>query len=280
VNLLDVARRRPEPEPWSEGEKIPWHEPGFSRRMLREHLTQEHDAASRRFEQIDAHVAWIHGVLASESVRVLDLGCGPGLYTSRLSREGHDCVGIDHSPASIDWAREQAASAGLRCTYVLGDIRSVEYGAGHDLVMLTFGELNAFTRRDARQILERAREALAEGGLLLLEPHSFGSVRARAQRPPHWYTASRGLFSDRPHLCLWESFWHAESAALTERWFVVDVETGDVTPHAQSMQAYSDDEYRTLLWDCGFDEPRFYSSLTGAPFAPGSDLMVLLARRR
>ena len=27
------------PEPWDEGDNIPWNEPGFSRRMLREHLT-------------------------------------------------------------------------------------------------------------------------------------------------------------------------------------------------------------------------------------------------
>lgn len=29
--------------------------------------------------------------------RILDLGCGPGLYTSRLARLGHCCVGIDFS---------------------------------------------------------------------------------------------------------------------------------------------------------------------------------------
>jgi hypothetical protein len=57
MNLIDIVNRIPIPEPWVEGEKIPWNEPAFSARMLQEHLSQEHDAASRRFATIDAHVA-------------------------------------------------------------------------------------------------------------------------------------------------------------------------------------------------------------------------------
>jgi hypothetical protein len=44
---------------WSGAYKIPWDEPGFSQRMLAEHLSQEHDLASRRTEWIERQVAWI-----------------------------------------------------------------------------------------------------------------------------------------------------------------------------------------------------------------------------
>ncbi|MCA9368642.1 class I SAM-dependent methyltransferase, partial [Candidatus Kaiserbacteria bacterium] len=60
MQLIDIVRRTDAPRPWAEGEKIPWDDPAFSRRMLQEHLSQEHDAASRRFAVIDQHVAWIH----------------------------------------------------------------------------------------------------------------------------------------------------------------------------------------------------------------------------
>ena len=60
MELADILSRKIPPDPWSEGDNIPWNEPGFSRRMLREHLTQSHDLASRRSEKIDAHVEWIH----------------------------------------------------------------------------------------------------------------------------------------------------------------------------------------------------------------------------
>jgi 2-polyprenyl-3-methyl-5-hydroxy-6-metoxy-1,4-benzoquinol methylase len=131
VNLLDVVHRALPPAAWSEGEKIPWKDPEFSTRMLREHLAQTHDGASRRSERIAAHVRWIdEAVLGGRATRVLDLACGPGLYTARLAALGHDCTGIDFAPAAIAYARTTAQDASLRCTYQLADIRTADYGHG------------------------------------------------------------------------------------------------------------------------------------------------------
>lgn len=122
MNLVDVVARDPVPERWTEGDNIPWHDRAFRARMLREHLSQEHDAASRRAHKIDAHVAWIHEhVPAGKPSRILDLGCGPGLYASRLARLGHSCVGMDWGPTSIAHTRRIAAGEGLDCTYIEAD---------------------------------------------------------------------------------------------------------------------------------------------------------------
>jgi 2-polyprenyl-3-methyl-5-hydroxy-6-metoxy-1,4-benzoquinol methylase len=113
--------------------------------MLREHLSQAHDAASRRTIIIEDHVEWIQRVvLHDRSSRVLDLGCGPGLYSSRFAQRGHTCVGIDFSPASIEYAREVARSQQLACEYRLDDVRHAEFGTGYDLALFIFGELNPF----------------------------------------------------------------------------------------------------------------------------------------
>lgn len=280
MNLLDIVRRHPAPEPWSEGEKIPWDEPDFSRRVLREHLSQEHDAASRRFHIIDAHVAWIqHAVLADEPTRILDLGCGPGLYTSRLARYGHTCVGIDFSPASIAYAREQAEQAELDCRYVHEDIRVAEYGAGFGLVMLVYGEFNVFRPADARKILEKAHAALASGGKLLLEPHTLAAVRRQGTLPATWYSSAGRLFSDEPYLCLEESFWDSADRIATARYFIIDAQTGEVTRYASSMQAYTDAEYESLLAECGFGNVALHPSLSGSSDDGQSDLLVLVAEK-
>ena len=77
--MIDIINRKIPAEPWAEGEKIPWNEPGFSERMLKEHLAQDHNMASRRMEIIDRHVAWIHRkILHEKQSRILDLVCGPG----------------------------------------------------------------------------------------------------------------------------------------------------------------------------------------------------------
>ena len=280
MSLLEVAGRQPVGEPWVEGEKIPWHDPDFSERMLAEHLSQSHDAASRRFDRIDRHVAWIHReLLEGVPTRVLDLGCGPGLYTSRLARLEHECVGIDFSPASVAYASAQANEHGLKCSYVLQDMRTADYGRGYGLVMLIFGEFNVFNAQDAETILEKAHSALGPGGVLLLEAHTFEAVRAMGERDAHWYSAASGVFSDEPYLCLRESFWHPEHAATTERYFVVDAHAGDVTRFASSMQAYTDAEYRALLSECGFGDTQFLLSMAGNANERESGLVVITSRK-
>ncbi len=136
---------------------------------------------------------------------------------------------------------------------------------GYGLVMLLFGEFNVFRLAEAQSIVRQAHQALEEGGLLLLEPHTFAAVRDIGQQPRSWYSAPSGLFSERPHLVLTESFWDAQRAVATERHFVVDAATGDVARHAASVQAYTDEQYRSLLEDNGFAAVTFYPSLTGGP---------------
>jgi SAM-dependent methyltransferase len=280
MKLLDVVYRARVPAPWAEGEKLPWHEPGFSQRMLREHLSQAHDAASRRLATIDRHVAWIHSeLMRGRPGRILDLGCGPGLYTQRLARLGHMCVGIDVSPASIAYARQQALQEDLPCTYHLGDIRTADYGAGYGLVMLIFGEFNVFRPDDARAIVSRASGAMAPDGALLLEAHTLSAVQALGEQPAAWYSAEAGLFSDAPHLCLMESFWDEASASATQRTYVVDAATGDVTRHTWTTQAYTDEAYRDLLADGGLGDVAFSPVLTGDATDATGEFVVIVARK-
>jgi SAM-dependent methyltransferase len=248
--------------------------------MLDEHLSQAHDAASRRFEIIDKHVKWIHDqVLKGNPTRILDLGCGPGLYMTRLAKLGHRCVGIDFSPASIAYARGQAEEAGLECTYIQRDIRMADYGDEYGLVMSIFGEFNVFRPEEARGILEKAHRALVPGGLLLLEPHTFEAVLRMGKQPSLWYTMEKGLFSDEPYLCLQESFWDTEDNVAIERYYIIDAATGEVARHSASTQAYTDEEYRSLLAQCGFGEVVFYSSLDGSVDSPAGDLVGILSQK-
>jgi len=279
MQIADIVTRSHQPRPWVDADKIPWHEPEFSRRMLREHLSQEHDLASRRFVIVEEHVRWIHHhVLRGRPARILDLGCGPGLYTNRLAKLGHSCVGIDFSPASIEYAREQAVRRQLDCTYVHGDMRTADFGTGFDLVMMVFGELNVFHPSDAGPILAKAKRALVPDGILLLEPHRFSAIEQLGRQSPSWHTVESGLFSDRPHLWLEESFWNPQSHTAIQYFYVIDATTGDVTRHGQTMQAYTDEQYRSLLAGCGFESIELLASLGTTDEAPQGHLMAIVAR--
>jgi SAM-dependent methyltransferase len=278
MHLTDLINRTSPPLPWAEGDNIPWNEPGFSKRMLTEHLSQAHDAASRRSSIIDRHVDWIHtSLLACSPAPILDLCCGPGFYTSRLARLGHTCIGIDYSPASIEYAISTTSRDQLACSYFCQDIRQAEFPQSMGLVMLIYGEFNVFRPYDAAVILDKALQALRPGSMLLLEPHPFPVVVSLGEAPPSWYSSPGGLFSEHPHVVMQENFWDAGIHASSMRYFVIDAASGQVTRFAQCMQAYQDDEYRILLTSHGFEDIQILPGLLGDD-SP-QELMAILARK-
>lgn len=279
MTLKDVVRGTRVPVPWADGEKIPWQDPEFSRRMLKEHLQDDHDAASRRPAKIDAHVSWIHdAILDRQPSRILDLCCGPGLYASRLAALGHRCRGIDFSPASIEYAVENISETPTGSPeYVLGDVRSTDYGTERDLVMMLFGELNVFTRDDALSILTKAYESTCEGGRLLVEVHTFDCLARPGER--YWSAAPFGLFSGGSHIHLGESVWMEAASVRCDRHYIIDAETGDVTRHGATTQAYTPGEYDDLLRAAGFHQIEFHPSLVGVNDPSQSYFEVITASR-
>ena len=280
MNLIDVTNRTLPPSPWVEGDNIPWNDAAFSQGMLREHLNHRGDAASRRLEKIDEQVRWIdEELLDGRPVCILDLACGPGLYTSRLARRGHECSGIDFAPAAIEHARSEATRDALACSYELADLRDAAFGERFGLVKMLFGQFNVFRRSEALSILRRAFEALSTGGTLLLEPQRYASVADDESPSTSWYSASDGLFSSRPHLCLMERFWDEQTQTSTQRFLIVDAATAEVTRYALSSEAYTDDEYVAALRDAGFEETRLLPSLIGIEDASQSSNLVVVARK-
>ena len=278
MNLIDLVKRTPVPEPWSEGSKIPWNDPEFSARMLQYHLSQDHDAASRRFNIIDKHVKYIDGLVGGPK-RMLDLGCGPGFYTSRLTAMGYTCKGIDFSPASIEYAVKQAKGSGQAIEYVTDDIRTADYGEGYDFITMVYGEFNVFRREEILGILRKAHAALGDGGLFIAEPHLFEAVKSFGEATASWYSSESALFSDEPHLVLSESFWYPLRKVTVNRYIVIDAGTGEVTVQADAMQASTNDEYEALLREAGFSEVEFHRTLTGEPVNGDGHLQVIVATK-
>jgi SAM-dependent methyltransferase len=149
---------RPDPSPlWQNGGNLPWNDPDFSARMLREHLDESHGAASRQAAERAAQLDWLWAALRLEPGSVvLDLTCGPGLYAVPLAERGCRVTGVDFGPASIAYARQLASAAGVddRCTFIEQDVRLYEPPAGQfDAVLFLYGQLAVFPPEDAAALL-------------------------------------------------------------------------------------------------------------------------------
>lgn len=238
---------------WSGDYKIPWDDPAFSRRMLAEHLTQDHDMASRRLEWIDRQVEWIHRqLLTGRCANILDLGCGPGFYSHRLAALGHRCRGIDFGPASIEYARRTPRDHS-RCEFDLGDIRRIAFGGPYDLAMILFGEMNVFPPLEIGSILQCVRASLLPGhGVLILEIQTQEAVERTGQTPPSDERFPSGLFSDAPYRCQTHCEWIPEQRVALQR-FTVSDDAGPTRVYRNTTQAWSVEDLTALLRAAGFN---------------------------
>ena len=249
-----VRRTTSSEEPWTGSYKIPWDDPAFSRRMLAEHLSQEHDLASRRVEWIDRQVEWIHReLLSAQPAAILDLACGPGFYAHRLTSLGHRCRGIDFGPASIDYAREHNPDP-TRCEFMLGDIRHVAFGGPHDLAMILYAEFNVFAPDEAGAILGKAHASLAPRGRMLIETHPPEAVEAIGRDEPSEQRLESGLFSDRPHVWRTENRWLSEHNVAVQTFTITDIETGRQQVCRSTTKAWSDEELSAAVRSAGFSD--------------------------
>ncbi|POT58508.1 class I SAM-dependent methyltransferase [Citrobacter amalonaticus] len=233
--------------------KIPWDDEAFSQRMLENHLSQDHDWASRKLAIIEDQVAWIAQQLPT-GAQLLDLGCGPGFYTQRLTQRGFHCTGVDFSPASIRWAREQAQQNGLEIDYRCEDVRQFTPDQTFDFIIMTFGELNVFSADDAQTLLSRCAQWLKPEGKLLIEVHTFEEVKRQGMAEGSWQRCPQGLFLADPHLLLIENRWDEKTQISATTFWAVKTD-GNVTRFGSQMHAWRDEEYQQLLMQCGFLPP-------------------------
>lgn len=114
---------------------------------------------------------------------------------------------------------------------------------------------------------------------MLLEPHTSEAVEAIGREPASWSAQAGGLFSDQPHLLLSEAFWDAARQTATNRYYLLDAGSADVTCYAQSLQRYTEASYRDLIEHCGSVGVNQYASLTGDAEVTHAGLYVLMATR-
>jgi SAM-dependent methyltransferase len=273
--LQTISARPPVFEP---GEEHFWDDPYISQQMLKAHLDPTTDAASRRPEIIDRIVAWIirqTGLQAGASI--LDLGCGPGLYTSRLARCGFRVTGVDFSQNSLDYARTQAQAEGLSINYIYQDYRSLDISAQFDLAMLIYFDLGVLSPADLDRVLAKTAQALKPGGFFIFDVVTSLS-RPDTPREPTWSVKSSGFWRPGPHMVVHQQFDYPENHAYLDQYIVID-DSGNTAVYRIWEQHYNPDTIRIPLERAGLGIEILYSDLVGTPFSPTSLSLGIVARK-
>lgn len=125
--------------------------------------------ASDRIWSGNPNVALVAEVAGLTPGTALDLGCGEGADAVWLTRQGWQVTAVDISGVALARAAEHAADAGVTVEFRQADLAESFPAGRFDLVSAQF--LYFLGDADRDKTLRRAAEAVAPGGILLIEGH-------------------------------------------------------------------------------------------------------------
>jgi SAM-dependent methyltransferase len=269
----------PWPVPFESAAELDWGRPEYARRLLREHLDQSHDGASRRRSVVAAQVRRLRQLLPAPPARILDAGCGPGLYAVALAALGHSVTGIDVSAAALQHARGLAREGRLlgKTRFVKGDLRHVPLPpGGFDAALLVYFVLEAFPRTEQPAVLARIAESLAPHGTLIAE------LRLRPEQPPGridwWDIVPNSLLSDRRHLLLGDAVYDQRRHTYVLREVAI-LDDGTVSVQQTSGWLCPFGSIPRLFARAGLPDVAMFDGWTGSPAHALSETVLVVARR-
>ncbi len=223
MNVTDIITKSAKPEIYEKGSAFMWTDEHISKQLLDVHLNPEIDLASRKESTIVKTANWIlDNQKGKEKMNILDLGCGPGLYSELLAQKGHQVTGVDISKTSIEYARKSALKKKLDISYLNASYLDIDLEADQfDLIILIYTDLGVLTPADREKLLQLIYKVLKKGGTFIFDVLKDIDLENKIA-PKTWEATESGFWKSTPYLALSESFLYKEQKVILYQHVVVD----------------------------------------------------------
>jgi SAM-dependent methyltransferase len=278
LNLNALLDLQQPPAPFTPGEPLFWDDPHISAQMLATHLDPGTDLASRNPETIDRSVDWLVAETGLQpGAAVLDLGCGPGLYASRMAGKGLRLTGVDYSRRSIAYATDYARQHGLDITYRYQNYLELADENRYDVALLIYGDFCPLSPGQRALLLQNVRRALKPGGRFVLDV-STRECRKRHGARNGWRALESGFWKPGPHLLLEDGFDYPAQSIWLDQAIVVEAD-GKLSVYRNWFQDYTPETIRSELGAGGFAVESLWGDLTGQPYRESSEWIGLITKK-
>ncbi len=272
---LEWINDRPQPFECYTAKEL-WTNEHTSQRMLAFHLDGDVDVSSRRLEFIDASVGWMADRFnLAKGSRVIDFGCGPGLYTSRLAKLGAAVSGVDFSPRSISHARKQAEQDGLDIAYHEADYLDFQPDGQFDLVTLIMCDFCALSPMQRSTLLEKFARLLSPVGRVVLDVYSINAFQQREESSRYEKNLLDGFWSPQPYFGFLNTFKYEAEKVILDKYTIVGPES--IRQIYNWLQYFSVEMLESELKSTPFEIEEILGDVAGGPFGPQlSEFAVVL----
>lgn len=254
-----------------------WDDEHISKGMLGAHLDPDVEAASRKHDFIRESVDWIARICDRQTGnKLLDLGCGPGIYAELFCKAGYSVTGVDFSKRSIEYATRHALSNRMEISYVYKNYLDIEYEEAFDVVTLIYCDFGALSPADRHLLLAKIRRALKKGGTLILDGFTEHEIVGFPEGRTIQY-CDQGFWSASSYMCIQSNYLYPDTGNYLEQYVVVTED--DCRCFNIWNQIFTEESLASELRRAGFGSTTFFDDVRGKTLSDHSKTISAVAKR-
>ncbi len=279
IKLDEFKKLTTKPNIFEKGTSGLWDDKHVSKELLKMHLDDEHQSASRPKDTIISEAKFITSYTKmNEKCSVLELGCGPGLYTKEFANTGAQITALDISKNSLKYAEKNTCSTLKNVTFIEKNYLNLDYEDKFDIITLIFYDFCALNPNEQVTLLNNVHNALKENGVFILD---VMSENRQIKEYTEVTTCEDGFWSPEPYIEIFNSYLFIEQDfPKTEclQYTLID-DSGNTKVVRIYHTLFSIDEVSSLFTDNGFNIENTYNNLEGHGLTKNSETYAFILQK-
>lgn len=211
----------------------------------------------------------------SKGKKVLDLGCGPGLYAKKLAKKNYQVTGVDISQKAINYAKKENNDSSI--DYYCEDILNFNITKKYDICLLIYQTFSTFSQKNREIILQKIYDSLENDGFLLLDVPSEFSFN-NTMNFKYWDSKDENNEFMKPSFFMFGELKKYEKNLLLHKSIYI-LKDNQTLEFYDWYQHFNIDALKCELMNHGFTQIEVYSKTNGEAYEEESGTITLLCRK-
>lgn len=208
--------------------------------------------------------------------QVLDIGCGTGLLSVKLAKQGAQVTGVDLSAEMLTVAEERARALSLPVQFIEQPMQQLTGFANYDVAVIAIDSLNYLSdREDVLATFRHIHASLALGGTLVFDVHSTFKTDVIFMEGPFTFDDGRIAY-------IWETEEGEQPHSVdSELAFFIQNDNGLYRrfDEVHTQRTFDINEYVDMLIEAGFTIERIFADWEDEPPHEESERIFFQVRK-